>query len=255
MDDKYIVNASDLTGIADAIREKSDTTEPLVFPNGFASTISNIDTDSFYEKGYVDGYSAGERESGGEYWTYVNSGSNLFEGTNFPENYTINLNIQQPRSLFCMFKGSNITKIILKGNVKSSVISWREVCRSCSQLTIFDATDFNCVIKDAISAFPDCYKLTDIIGTLDLSESANNSNMFTHDAKLVEVRFVEDSIKLDIGFTYCSKLSNETIKSIINGLADMTGETAKIITFHSDVAAKLTTDQLTTIMDKNWNIG
>jgi hypothetical protein len=40
----YIVSQSDLTSIADAIREKAETTDKLVFPNGFVEAISGIET-------------------------------------------------------------------------------------------------------------------------------------------------------------------------------------------------------------------
>ena len=36
---KYIVDGEDLTGIADAIREKTDSEEPIVFPDGFINEI------------------------------------------------------------------------------------------------------------------------------------------------------------------------------------------------------------------------
>lgn len=39
---KMIVNSESLTAIADAIREKAETTDSLVFPNGFVDTISAL---------------------------------------------------------------------------------------------------------------------------------------------------------------------------------------------------------------------
>jgi hypothetical protein len=40
----YVVSDASLTAIADAIREKGDTTDPLTFPDGFATAIGNIKT-------------------------------------------------------------------------------------------------------------------------------------------------------------------------------------------------------------------
>ena len=40
----YVVSDSSLTAIADAIREKGETTDPLTFPDGFATAIGNIKT-------------------------------------------------------------------------------------------------------------------------------------------------------------------------------------------------------------------
>lgn len=39
---EYLVNETDLIAVADAIREKGGTTEPLSFPAGFVSAIQAI---------------------------------------------------------------------------------------------------------------------------------------------------------------------------------------------------------------------
>ena len=46
----YIVTDTQLTGIADAIREKGGTSEPLVFPSGFEDAIGDITTGGADEK-------------------------------------------------------------------------------------------------------------------------------------------------------------------------------------------------------------
>lgn len=42
MANNYIVNSSDLTSVADAIREKTGTSDPLVFPDGFVEALGGI---------------------------------------------------------------------------------------------------------------------------------------------------------------------------------------------------------------------
>lgn len=42
MANEYLVNSSDLTSVANAIREKGETTEQLVFPSGFVTAIEGI---------------------------------------------------------------------------------------------------------------------------------------------------------------------------------------------------------------------
>ena len=42
MANEYLVNSSDLTSVADAIREKGETSAQLVFPSGFVSAIENM---------------------------------------------------------------------------------------------------------------------------------------------------------------------------------------------------------------------
>ena len=69
---------------------------------------------------------------------------------------------------------------------------------------------------------------------------------------LREVRFVENSIRYKIKFDNAD-ISAESIQSIIDGLA--TVETTKQLIFHSSVVAKLTDEQLLTIVNKNWTVG
>lgn len=41
---EYLTNTTDLTAVADAIRVKSGTSDPLVYPDGFVTAIQSIDT-------------------------------------------------------------------------------------------------------------------------------------------------------------------------------------------------------------------
>lgn len=41
---EYLTNTTDLTAVADAIRVKSGTSTPLVYPDGFVTAIQSIDT-------------------------------------------------------------------------------------------------------------------------------------------------------------------------------------------------------------------
>ena len=83
---------------------------------------------------------------------------------------------------------------------------------------------------------------------------ANRANMFAFCKALKEVRFVANSIKISISFNNCLSLSTDTIQSIIDGLADLTGGTAQTLTLHADVGAKLTDEQKASITAKNWTL-
>lgn len=41
---EYLTNTTDLTAVADAIRVKGGTSDPLVYPDGFVTAIQSIDT-------------------------------------------------------------------------------------------------------------------------------------------------------------------------------------------------------------------
>lgn len=87
---------------------------------------------------------------------------------------------------------------------------------------------------------------------LDLSGATNLASMFASCSNLKNITFVENSIKINFNLGSSSLLSNESIQSLINGLA--TVETAQNLTIHNDVATKLTDEQKATISSKNWNI-
>ncbi len=105
-----------------------------------------------------------------------------------------------------------------------------------------------------INLFRGCEALEIIDGTpLDFS-SASSLNIFNLCYSIVELRVVPQSIKVNLVCSYSPYLSNESIQSIIDGLADLTGQTSQKITFHSSVVLKLTDEQKLTILLKNWEL-
>ena len=112
-----------------------------------------------------------------------------------------------------------------------------------SNVTSF-SNAFNCLVA-----------LEEIGGTpLDLSSATTATNTFNYNNALKEVRFVEKTIPISISFTSCANLSADTIQSIIDGLADLTGGTAQTLTLHATVGSKLTDEQKATITAKNWTL-
>lgn len=103
-----------------------------------------------------------------------------------------------------------------------------------------------------------CQRALEVINGQPLNYSAvtnaNYMNGFSNCGALVEVRIASNTIKLSISFAKCSLLSTDTIQSIIDGLADLTGGTAQTLTLHATVGAKLTETQKATITAKNWTL-
>lgn len=106
-------------------------------------------------------------------------------------------------------------------------------------------------IKDYTQAFSSCTALKKIDGVLDFSSATNVQYMFGCQ-NLEEVTFAPNTLSLSISLAQSSKLTSESIQSIIDGLATVT--TAQTLTLHADVKAKLTQTQLDTISGKNWNL-
>ena len=95
------------------------------------------------------------------------------------------------------------------------------------------------------------------IGELDISSITSEPamrDMFKNCNYLKKVCFVPGCIKFDISFVHCSKLEDSAVQSIIDGLADLTGQTAQTLTLHPTVGARLTAEQKAAIAAKNWSV-
>ena len=84
---------------------------------------------------------------------------------------------------------------------------------------------------------------------LDISLVTNTTNAFACD-NLTEIRFVSGTIKVNIDFSRCAKLSAQSIQSIIDGLATIT--TAQTLTLNSAII--LTDEQKSNITAKGWTL-
>lgn len=98
------------------------------------------------------------------------------------------------------------------------------------------------------------YSLQTIVGELDFSECEPNQqqNPFNGCTSLIEVRFTPESIKQNLSFTQSSQLSDESIQSILDGLANVS--TTRTLSLNSAVYAKLTEEQKQSATDKGWTI-
>lgn len=120
---------------------------------------------------------------------------------------------------------------------------------STSKVTSFQNA-FNCMIAlEIIDGNPLDFS------SVNLSSNAIFLNMFNYNMALKEVRFVENTIPKNISFNASSLLSDESIQSIIDGLADLTEQTSQKVTFSTTVVNKLTTEQMDAIWAKNWEVG
>ena len=96
--------------------------------------------------------------------------------------------------------------------------------------------------------------LKEVLGEFDLSKCTNTTNAFGGCYALETIRFKAETISVNIAFDYSNALTDESVQSIIEGLADLTGGTAKTLTLHADVGAKLTEAQKNAVSAKNWTL-
>lgn len=87
--------------------------------------------------------------------------------------------------------------------------------------------------------------------------TTDTRNTFNNCRNLEEINIVcegEGGFATNLSFAQSSKLSAESVQSIIDALVDLTGATAQTLTFHKTVGAKLTQAQKNAISAKNWTL-
>lgn len=180
-----------------------------------------------------------------------------FYGVTFPTDYELKLNVPNTTSINSCFNGSlNLKKLIIEGNVNNNPIDLHRMVYGGSRATLeeIDFSNFNLNVETLNQAFNNCVSLKRILGMFDLTNTTSVNNSFGNCLVLEEVRFKGNSIFLSISFSSSSTLSDESIQSIIDGLADLTGQTAQTLTVHKTVGEKLTDTQKATITAKNWTL-
>jgi hypothetical protein len=208
-----------------------------------------------YKEGYDTGYTEGFNSAPPDYMQYMINTPSFIKV--FPENardVTLNLSSVSDLNGFGFFSETNITSLkLIAPNLTTFQMYY--AFNKCKSLKFVDFSQCNEEFKlrdRADSTFAWCEVLEKIIGTLDFSNVGNVANAFRYCYALQELRVAPLSIKLSLSLSDSPNLSPETIQSIIDGLADLTGETAQTLTLHADVGAKLTDEQKAVIIVKNW---
>lgn len=197
--------------------------------------------------------------SGTDVASYLKDLQFSFTGVDFTGNPNVVLSLLNvPRSCANAFNDSTgVETIALKSPAGSTAGS--TMFSNCSAKMI-DLTDFKIQFTTCNNMFSLCRQLTEIKGELDLSLCTNVSNMFRDAGRetipLTEVRFKAGTIKLatNMSLNQADKLSDASIQSIIDGLADLTGSTAQTLMLHATVGAKLTDAQKAAASAKNWTL-
>ena len=261
-----------LTDVSDSIRGLIESEEKLEFPQGMKEAVESYSLDEPLEaqdalieqiKTALQG-----KASGGDnpflYATYENGGT--FRSAIFPENYDIYIKINDTESL--KTQGINFNQLFMGSkNLNTITIELPEELPVYVYMqNMFNGTDVkeinfikengDVILKpsNTLNCFNGCVRLEIINAIFDLSIATSINTAFNKCNTLKEIRFVNDSIKATLNIGYSSLLSNASIQSIIDGLADLTGTTSQTLTLHADVKAKLTETQISTITSKNWTL-
>lgn len=235
------VEENSLQDIADAIREKNGK-ETAYKPSEMGAAIRGIEVGS----------------GGKDYLQYVNNV--YFTPTFFDDNgeESLTFTFLYATSLFRFFQGvQNSTVKYITINAKQQITDIQQLLyggldTTLERLTInFDTSK----VKNVAYFIQNKRALRVIDGLpLDFSSATSLNYMFSNLQALEEIRFVPNSLHANFDLVHSSLLSDESIQSIVDGLADLTGTTSQKITFHTNVVSKLTTEQMDAIWAKNWDV-
>ena len=153
----------------------------------------------------------------------------------------------------CFAEATGIKSIKLKCDDNGLSRNFSQAFISCKSVETIDLSEFPVRSSNAMQLFYYCESLGEILGELDLTGSSV-SYLVAGCKNLKEIRFKNKCIGNSVAFDHCPLLSDTSIQSIINGLADLTGQTAQTVTFNATVKAKLTEAQIASITSKNWTL-
>ena len=218
----------------------------------YAQKIGEISSGD-YEQGYEDGYNKANNENPFYYATNMDF---LFTRTAFSSeksNIVCKvLNNTKWSTAFAQVSGIKTLKIIC--DTPDLEVNFQALVRECADLELLDLTEFKCYPTSIAYFAYQSKKLVTILGAMDLSKCTTVTLAFTSANALKDIEFVPNSIKISIGFNDSNLLSDISIQSIIDGLADLTGGTAQTLTLHATVGGKLTDEQKASITAKNWTL-
>lgn len=225
---KY-TNLKDLfTSIANAIRAKTGSTDTIVADN-FPTAIEAIEVGGSSEEDYNKGYEAGRQA---EHAAIINP-----NWTNW--SFFAHPSSPRPIDVNCLHYSdtANGTNFSDFSSNNGNITKMQPIDTSNGQN--FSRMFYFC-------------RALHTIGELNLSKATDLAGMLSWCDALVHIHFVPSSIRISLGLEKSNKLDDASIQDIIAGLADMTGQTAQKITFHTDVLLKLTEEQINAIGAKNW---
>jgi hypothetical protein len=184
----------------------------------------------------------------------------MFYKTAFPVGYNLTLNIATaPASLAEVFRVvTGLEKLTIKVPTDTAypadyfALGPSSGNSTLKELTFPDGIKFSSFINFCNQ----CVRLQKVNGRIDLSSSTSNAACFDNCPELVDVRFMPGTITKSLTFNKSSNLSDESIRSIVSGLADLTGQTTQTLTVHATVKSRIVALGLEGVItdDKNWTL-
>ena len=203
----------------------------------------------------------GEIETEGvDAWKHLTNINSIFYGAVFPDDYELMVSVPKlanGKDVYYMIRDAvNLRKLTLKCGREDAILQSLFAFGYCSSIKEIDLSAFSNTdvvkISKADYMFYNCLSLERIYGKLDFSLCAVINLAFNNCVALIDFDIVPNSICVNFNVNHSSKLSDKTIQSIVDGLAEVS--TAQTLTLNSVVGKKLTDAQKATITAKNWTL-
>lgn len=218
-----------------------------------------------YQKGEQDGYLKGYAygyQQGGEATRYMKNMERMFQDVAFPVGFELDLTVagaSAGNGMLSFASGATGLKSIKvsfvnKGTAVYANYAFAGIAFAEDTLEVVDISGMGCSFTGFAGTFQNRKALKKIIGAIDLTGCGNCTSPFPNSISLEELEFKQGTIPKNIQFNNQPNLTDASIQSIIDGLADLTGQTAQTLTFHKTVGAGLTQAQKAAITAKNWTL-
>ena len=237
---------TDYIALCDTVRSKTGTSD-LLKSGELAYLVAGIESGNSYYDTFWDNFQKNGSKTDYKYAFYGDGWNN----TIFKPKYDIS-----PTDASSMFNFCEMTN--LQELVKTAGITID--FSGCTNMTYMLA-------RSKITKFP----------TVNVSSATQVSYMCNYATELEEITItgIRQTHDFSGAFSVCSKLKNlmvsgvigknfsvvqsplltsESVQSIIDALADLTGENTQTLSLHASVKATLTEEQLASITQKNWTV-
>lgn len=255
----YAINGKSLTAIADAIREKTGSTDTYT-PGEMAEAIREIESGGGYDEGYEDGYRIGNEEGHEAGYRY-----GLEEGHD--EGYAAGQQAEYDAFWdVCQENGYRTNYSFAFGGY-----GWRDsvynpkypiVATNTAYSTFYNTgiTDTKVpIVIDTTGTVGSLFNWSNIqrIPSIKITEKVTNVDWFSGCSGLEVLNVTEDSVIAVSGMnlTYCTKLTHDSLMSVINALKDYSGTgTTRTVTLGATNLAKLTDAEKAIATQKGWTL-
>lgn len=158
----------------------------------------------------------------------------------------VDLETSKCTSFYRTFNGCNSLQYINTSNWNTSrVTNMQEMFINCSSLVEIDAKKWNVQnLTTSYAMFSNCQKLQSIIGSTTLEEVLRDNVACLNGYKVTTPAGIQNTA-----------LNTASILALVNGLADITSQTAQTLTLGSTIGTRLDTEQIAGVPAKEYLAG